>query len=201
MKQVFLIKPKVDHRPSGDVPLAEKYLLDTISEPSDMNGWLFEVLSRIFNVVSHLTLTDNGEINELGQLIDHNGEEYIGIEDTYNYKPEKPDEFVTYSVLKKLHSSRNSYEIRFAKKNNRGHWECRIIATPHCELKCLVLTHGFSKNSSLHNYYAMGSANRITSELGKVASCLYTKVNDSSEAEKNTDFYLGEEGERHVVEI
>lgn len=196
VKQTFLLKPKVNKKPTGDVPLAEKYLTDAVKKPSD---WLLEAIKRIFNILNHLTLDENGKIVELKEIITRNGVSYQGIEDYFKYDPKHPDKKIHYSILKKLNAGNNSYEIRFRDKNHKGTEEYRIILTTHKKLNVLVLTHGFSKKININYYYGMGNANEVTTQLGKVASELYNLINDKDKGSIETDLYLGKEGERHEV--
>lgn len=198
VKQVFLLKPKVNRKPTGDVPLAENYLINVINKPSD---WLFEVIKRIFNILDHLTLAENGKINGLKNLVTYNGVAYQGIEDYFNYDPRHPDKKINYSILKKLNAGNNSYEIRFGNEAQKGKQECRIILTVHKRLDCLILTHGFSKARKTNSYYGMGNANEVTTQLGKVASELYMILNDEINGLHATDSYLGKEGDRHEVKF
>lgn len=199
VKQLFLLKPKVNKKPTGDVPLAEVYLINTINESSK---WLLEAIKRIFNILNYLTLDNNGEINELQNLITYNGTSYVGIQDYFNYDPKHPDKKIYYSILKKLDAGNHSYEIRFKGESYRKSMkEYRIVLTIHKNLNCLVLTHGFSKVKEINYYYGIGTANDVTTQLGRVASDLFSLINDKVSGSNSTNLYLGKEGERDEVEL
>lgn len=198
VKQAFLLKPKVNKKPTGDVPLAEDYLAGAVNESS---AWLLEVIKRIFNILDHLTIDEHGKITELRNLVTYNGVTYQGIEDYFKYDPKHPDKKIHYSILKKLNAGNNSYEIRFGDKTYRGMEEFRIILTVHKKLNILVLTHGFSKKREISDYYGIGTANEVTTQLGRVASELYVILNDEINGLRATDSYLGKEGERHEVRL
>lgn len=198
VKQVFLIKPKVNGKPTGGVPLAEDYLVNVTNHSSQ---WLLEAIMRIFNILNQLTLTESGEISELKELVNYQGVSYQGIEDYFNYDPKHPEKRIEYSMLKKLKAGNNAYEIRFRNNEANRFKECRVVLTVHKDLNCLVLTHGFSKVRKINYYYGIGDANEVTTQLGKVANDLFNILNDEINGSNETNMYLGKEGERHEVEL
>ncbi len=180
------------------MPLAETYLSTTINGASQ---WLLIVIKRIFNILTTLTLSDDGNINELTNLVTRSGEQYQGIEDFFQYDPRNPKKTIPYSILKKLKAGNDSYEIRFADGIGQYHREYRIVLTVHKKLNCLVLTHGFSKIRKINYYYGIGDANSVTTQLSKAASDLYKIINDEINGESGTNLYLGKEGDRYEVEL